>query len=142
MMSCYLLLVLFCKIACGLSLVTSSTQNLENKETLTCFMSSDPEAVNARQLHGSHSDEGLLWSRASSAAAPLPRCSSSSFSPPPSHCELCLLEVVYVICDNLPNGVELYLEGPGKPYKSSRCTCPTLPPAGEFQLLSFCSDFI
>ncbi|MEQ2309447.1 hypothetical protein AMECASPLE_038780 [Ameca splendens] len=119
------------------SLVTVKTQDLENKETLTCFKSADPGAVRATQLHGDHNDEGDLWSRDPNTSAPLPRCSSSSFSPLPSHCEVCLLEEVYMICDNLPAGTKLFLERPGTPFSTKESACPTLPPAGEFQLVFF-----
>ncbi|MEQ2163782.1 hypothetical protein GOODEAATRI_033936, partial [Goodea atripinnis] len=87
-------------------------------ETLTCFKSADPGAVRATQLHGDHNDEGDLWSRDPNTSAPLPRCSSSSFSPLPFHCEVCLLEEVYMICDNLPAGTKLFLERPGTPFST------------------------
>ncbi|KAM4574708.1 uncharacterized protein V3H82_009327 [Fundulus diaphanus] len=100
-----------------------------NQPNLTCLSSSDPAAVNATLLHGDHNDEGALWSRTS---APLPRCSSSSFSPSPFHCEVCLLEEeVYILCDNLPAGVVLHLERPGSAISTKESGCPILPPAGD-----------
>ncbi|MED6235926.1 hypothetical protein ATANTOWER_002103 [Ataeniobius toweri] len=126
----YLLVLLWAfETASGVSLVTVRTQDLENKEALTCFKSADPGAVRAMQLHGDHKDEGDLWSRDPNTSAPLPRCSSSSFSPPPSHCEVCVLEEVYMICDNLPAGTKLFLERPGTSFSTKESACPTLPPA-------------
>ncbi|MEQ2258163.1 hypothetical protein XENORESO_009731 [Xenotaenia resolanae] len=125
----YLVLLWAFETASGVSLVTVRTQDLENKENLTCFKSADPGAVRATQLHGDHNDEGDLWSRDPNTSAPLPQCSSSSFSPPPSHCEVCLLEEVYMICDNLPARTKLFLERPGTPFSTKESACPTLPPA-------------
>ncbi|XP_035996672.1 uncharacterized protein LOC110366607 isoform X2 [Fundulus heteroclitus] len=106
-----------------------AADKLQDRPNLTCLSSSDPAAVNATLLHGNHNDEGALWSRTS---APLPRCSSSSFSPPPSHCEVCLLqEEVYIICDNLPAGAVLHLERPGSAISTKESDCPILPPAGD-----------
>ncbi|XP_054899971.1 uncharacterized protein LOC129368837 [Poeciliopsis prolifica] len=97
---------------------------------LTCSSSSDPAAVNATQLHSNHDDQGFLWVK-DPDSAPLPQCSSSSFSPPASRCEVCRLGQVFIICADLPDGAALYLERPGDPYWTQRTVCPEPPAAAE-----------
>ncbi|XP_047230124.1 uncharacterized protein LOC124873483 isoform X2 [Girardinichthys multiradiatus] len=111
--------------------VTADTQRLLDRTNLTCFKSSDPAAVDATQLHGDHNDKGDLWRKDPATSAPLPPCSSSSFSPTPSQCAVCLLGEVYILCDNLPAGAALYLERPGSPFSTKRSGCPILRTAGE-----------
>ncbi|MEQ2317127.1 hypothetical protein AMECASPLE_039585 [Ameca splendens] len=100
--------------------VTANTQRLQDRTNLTCFKSSDPAAVDATQLHGDHNDKGDLWRKDPATSAPLPPCSSSSFSPTPSQCAVCLLGEVYILCDNMPAGAALYLERPGSPFSTKR----------------------
>ncbi|XP_014899238.1 uncharacterized protein LOC106954337 isoform X2 [Poecilia latipinna] len=104
---------------------SAATRKLQTN--LTCFRSSDPAAVIATQLHGNHDDQRFLWTKDPDSAL-LPQCSSSSFSPPASRCEVCHLGQVFIICADLPDGAVLYLERPGVPYRTERSACP-LPPA-------------
>ncbi|XP_007569494.1 uncharacterized protein LOC103150009 [Poecilia formosa] len=107
---------------------SAATRKLQTN--LTCFRSSDPAAVIATQLHGNHDDQRFLWTK-DPDSAPLPQCSSSSFSPPSSRCEVCHLGQVFIICADLPDGAVLYLERPGVPYRTERSACPVPPAAVE-----------
>lgn len=74
----------------------------------TCFSSSDPTAVNALKVYDNTNDYEDLWNRNNN----LPQC-SSSLPPPDSLCLVCLQIMVYVVCSNLTNGVEIVMEGVG-----------------------------
>ncbi|XP_047230125.1 uncharacterized protein LOC124873483 isoform X3 [Girardinichthys multiradiatus] len=115
-------------------LISTSKHGSASETNLTCFKSSDPAAVDATQLHGDHNDKGDLWRKDPATSAPLPPCSSSSFSPTPSQCAVCLLGEVYILCDNLPAGAALYLERPGSPFSTKRSGCPILRTADEPKL--------
>ncbi|KAK2835064.1 hypothetical protein Q5P01_015548 [Channa striata] len=86
-----------------------------------CFNTPDPAAVNATKLYDYNNDDGDLWNRQSQ----LPPCSSSP-SPPEFLCLVCLQIMVYAVCRNLTNGVEMVMEGVGVHINIVKSECPKL----------------
>lgn len=82
-------------------------------DSLRCFNSSNPAAVNVTQVYDDRFDSKRLYFR-DDRQTPLALCSSSSF-PPSLRCLVCRADkIVHILCHNLEKAAELVMEALGK----------------------------
>lgn len=97
----------------------------------TCFISSDPAAVNASIVFDFISDVNL-WEKPD-LQTPLPLCSAA---PPPaaadSTCLVCRDQEVFAVCRGLPDPVNVMMEAMGKTMKIRESDCPLLPSDDDY----------
>ncbi|XP_017159828.1 uncharacterized protein LOC108166227 [Poecilia reticulata] len=118
-----LVVVVVLDLVSGLSLVTSSSQNLESKANYSCYSCPLSEAQFINTVYNKHTSKGDFWYRNGSALA---SCDFSSIYESKRKCSVCVKQaesVVMVLC-NLTSGEELLFEGQHGEISFNRTNCP------------------
>ncbi|XP_014899232.1 uncharacterized protein LOC106954331 [Poecilia latipinna] len=127
-----LVVVVVLDLVSGLSLVTSSSQNLESKANYSCYSCPLSEAQSIDTVYNKHISNGDFWYRNGSVLA---SCDFSSIYASKRKCSVCVKwseTVVMVLC-NLTSGEELLFEGQHGDISFNKTNCPQPEPLNLFE---------